>query len=254
MDTVKKYKWYIAAVGVILGGAIVAYKILTHKKKIVPDQQMRDDKEGLGTIRIANQVLVPEQLAELEGFAQKYFHMFIKKEWKERQVRRCALLELKKTKEYYNALMADIEFEHNRIEEIYKELCEFYHVPLALFKRSQEFYTDKKGADYKSTFSKFLNKNASKSDHEMNEDTAKYLWKEFIAAKEQKRKDLETVFTQDLKGKIGQQSEAESIDSMATLMAFDTVYVIQKLTQDDARELFNFYNIREVPDEVFEIK
>jgi len=255
METLKKYKWYAVAAGALAAVGIAAYTVWKQKKYLIPPKIVYSDIKNLDPIiHTVEQVLVAEQLAAIEGMAVRYYYTYKGEEREKRQLRRCAYLQSKRQKEYFNALVLDARFEYDSFQLIYEQICHAIHLPAEILKRSQKAYVGNKGYEYREIFNKQLHIGMRKDQHKLSEDDAANLSKDLKMCKESKMKDLTRMLSDELYEKLGREGEKEALETLASLMAYDAIYLERKLTEDDVREVLCYYNVEDLSiDEVIEI-
>ena len=255
METIRKYKWFLLASGAIAGVAVAAYTIWTRKKTIVPFRQLVIDRKNLDpVIHTVEQILVPEQLAALEGMALRYYYKYKKEEREQRQLQRCAHLKEENRKKYFDSLISDVRFEAECFTIIYDQICNIMRIPLEIFRKSQRAYLSNKGLDYKSAFDKQVNLEQEKNAHGKSETEANNLFKDLAGQKDKKLQELTLLLSDELVGKLTKEEESEALAELANLMAHDFIFLEYGLTEDQVREVLNFYNFNDpARDEVIEI-
>ncbi len=255
METVRKYKWFLIAAAAVAGASVAAYTIWRKRTHVIPVHQLELDIQGLdASIHTPNKILLAHQLAAIEGLALRYYYTYRKEERETRQLCRCEWLTQKNRKEYLNALVEDARFEYRTFELIYKQLCAALDLPLSVLRNSQKAYIDNKGAEYKEIFNKNLNQGQSKDSHGRTEEEAINLSKDLAQQREKKMQDLALLLADELIGKLTPQEKSEDMGSIASLMAYDAIFVMHKLTEDQVREVLCFYDVSDIAEnEVIEI-
>eukprot|EP00826_Nyctotherus_ovalis_P040174 TRINITY_DN3925_c0_g1_i9.p1 TRINITY_DN3925_c0_g1~~TRINITY_DN3925_c0_g1_i9.p1 ORF type:complete len:254 (+),score=69.69 TRINITY_DN3925_c0_g1_i9:159-920(+) len=253
MKSLKKYKWPLIALGVTATFSIAGYTIWNRRKTIVPFQQLTVDTKKLAAVlQGVDNSLTLDQLASIEGLAQRYYYVYRHQQHEDRQIRRCKIF--KNRQRYFGELLNDVRYEVRCLELIYSQICAAVNVPLEVFKNAQKIELDRQGIDYKIPFNKQLGSYSKKDAHKLSEEEAANLVDDLASEKEDGIGELRLALTNELKSKISGEEEKSLLMKLIDYMAYDAIYLKHSLTQAQVKQLMNFYNLNEkAKDEVAEL-